>query len=109
MTYQELPAGNNRPGTTGRELPARSHWCGRRIVGAGFAGGRNVSGARLLQQIFCARNFLRCVAMDRKKDAALLNVSFITLGFVLGNPKSDERAKKAADGSANADAGEGRH
>ena len=43
------------------------------------------------------------VAMDAQEDAAIFHLSFITLGFVLGDAHADQGSDHAAGGSASAE------
>src|SRR5277367_6270668 len=58
---------------------------------------------------FCAARLLAVLRMDRDKNATLLDLSLITLGFVLGNAQSDQGSGKTADSGPNGPAAKRRH
>src|SRR5580692_668478 len=78
-------------------------------VGRGLAGGGNILGVCDLHDVLGALDLIRSVAVDGKQDAAVLDASFVALGFVFRNTHSDQSAGETTDRAADAETCERRH
>ena len=63
----------------------------------------------MLEQIFGPRDLVRRVTMNGKQNAALFDMSFVALGFVLGDAHPDECADQTADSAADSEPSKSAH
>lgn len=75
--------------------------------GTGFARRGNVLRSGVGEDFLRGFDLRDGNTVNREEDSALLQATFVDFGFVFGNSKSDQCAREASNGSANADARKG--
>src|SRR6478609_9719286 len=66
-------------------------------------------GALFFEDVLGAGGFIVAFRMNRDKNAAFLDFSFVTLGFILRNAEADQSAGESADSGSDGSAAEGGH
>src|ERR1022692_66709 len=88
-----------RPGTAPPHSTAGAFaWLGGLVllVDGGLTGGRDVRGARFLEQVLGLLRLLRRIAVDREQDPSALEDPLVPLGFELRYSHSNQRPGHAA-------------
>src|SRR5580658_546733 len=98
-----------------RKLSAAARSCMADLLIVGLDVRRRLTGRGdilricVLQDFLGTFDFVGGITVNREKNAALLQPSFVTLRFILRNSQADERAGDSANGSSNSEPGESRH
>src|ERR1035438_2033354 len=71
--------------------------------------GAGVLEGGVLEYVLRASDFFRSVAMDREKNTAFFDSSFVSLRFVLRNPQTDQGAYQTTHRASYSEAGQSTH